>query len=162
MHSGDRLVCAFTKQREVGQLFKDWPLHVTIVPWFRLGVETDHLVQDLHLVWRDEAAFDVHMGEEDTHFDHQKNRMATTVALPSPFVGLEQQLRDYLHNHDAWIADELAGRRYSYRPHVTVQREGRLGSGDRFRCDQLYVVEQRGGEKAVVGTIALSGSRDKS
>jgi len=40
MLPGDRLICAFVSERKVGATFRLWPLHVTIVPWFRLNAAT--------------------------------------------------------------------------------------------------------------------------
>lgn len=89
-------------------------------------------------------------------FGPRKNRPATLIAQPTPFTTVEQKARNYLHQKRAWLVDETTKRRHAFRPHVTAQAESRLIPGKIFTCDRLYIVEQMGNYKEVVGEIELS------
>ena len=155
MRPGDRLVCALLQPLGTGTIFKEWPLHVTIVPWFRLDIPTDQLSTDLRKVWRGVRPFNVEMGAENVRFGHQKGKLVTLVKLSSPLVEVEKRLRSYLHQQNAWLVDESTRARRDFRPHVTVQGAGRLPEGEVFRGDRLYIVEQLGHEKAITGHVTL-------
>jgi 2'-5' RNA ligase len=150
MQPGDRLVCAFVKPLEKGAEFKDWPLHVTIVPWFRTEASSDELTEEFGQTLAGISAFDVEIDGE-TRFG--RNKLVNLVAQPTPFMDVEMQVRGILKSHDAWIADETTKRTRSYRPHVTEQKTERLHKGDTFVCAGLYLVEQLGGTKQATELI---------
>lgn len=154
MKPGDRLICAFTKALPADSQFIDWPLHVTVVPWFRLALNSELITANLERLLGT-TAFIVQMGEENVQFGHQKDKRATLVQLPSPFTQLEQLVRGYFHDQHAWLVDESTSQRQEFRPHMTVQRTNGLHAGDTFQCDQLYIVEQKGPHKEVTGEIRL-------
>jgi hypothetical protein len=156
MQAGDRLICVLTETQTVGATFKDWLLHVTIVPWFRLEIDTSLIVRDLEKILDRVGPFEVVMSEQHVQFGHQKGKLATLVRLPSSLIGIEKIVRDYLHGQSAWLVDESTRHFRDFRPHVTAQQSGSLRTGDRFRCDRLYIIEQAGGHKKVAGEIGLS------
>jgi hypothetical protein len=159
MMPGDRLVCVLPKPLAVHNEFKNWPLHVTIVPWFRLGLDTRQITNDLSEVLYSVKSFSVVMSEENVRFGHQKGKLATLVRLPSPLIEIEQIVRSYLRNQNAWMVDESTKRlRCAFRPHITAQLNGSLHEGDSFWCDGLYIVEQKGGYKEIVGKVGVGNA----
>jgi 2'-5' RNA ligase len=154
MIPGDRLFCSFVESHEVGYTFGDWPLHLTIVPWFRTGTSSDVLVADVENAVSGVGAFTVQMGEE-TGFGHCGRKLVNVVELPSPLIDIEQKIRRILHGQNAWIVDETTKRRRAFRPHVTVQKSRRMQTDDTFVCDSVYIVEQKGGHKIVVNRIHI-------
>ena len=155
MVPGDRLICAFVRPLELGDTFPQWPLHVTIVPWFRLQDHTDHIVQGLTEALYQIAPFTA-TADAPVMMGPRRNRPATLLAKPTPFQVIEQRVRTYFHKKRAWLVDETTKIRRPYRPHVTFQGNERLQSGETFACDRLYVIEQFGEKKAVVGEIILT------
>lgn len=154
MLPGDRLVCAFVEPLAAGSRFAAWPLHVTVVPWFRVALSNDEI-----LVGLQEAVAGIHpftvIMDGDAHFGRRGQKPVSLVVLPSSLVGIERTVRRFLKAHGAWLVDETTKRRQTYRPHVTVQGNERLQHGDEFGCDKLYVVEQLGGAKTVSVLVEL-------
>lgn len=157
MLPGDRLICAFTKIFETGYEFKAWPLHVTVVPWFRLEASTEEIAADLADGLRVIEPFEVRMDGIE-FFGRHKNKRVNVVVEPTPLSGIEAEVRDYLHSRQAWLVDETTRRRLPFRPHVTAQGTSHLSKGNTFGCDRLYIIEQLGKSKAVVGSVGLAGS----
>lgn len=155
MRPGDRLLVAFTKPIPIGTQFSEWILHVTVVPWFRLGAPSQAIAVALTEDLEDIAPFVAVVGEED-HFGHGHRKLVNLIELPTSFQVIEARCREYLHDEQAWIVDETTSRRYDYRPHITAQTSGRVKQGDTFKCDRLYIVEQKGEYKEVTSIITLN------
>ncbi|HSX45544.1 MAG TPA: 2'-5' RNA ligase family protein [Candidatus Saccharimonadia bacterium] len=152
MKPGDRLVCAFVESPDEGAEFKDWPLHVTVVPWFRIKDRSGALATEIHDKLEIRTPFHVVIGDE-TEMGHSKT--VNLVGCPTHFTEIEEQVRDILKAHDAWLVDETTKKPRDYRPHVTAQKDDRLYRGDTFICEALFIVEQKGGHKKVVAKIGL-------
>jgi 2'-5' RNA ligase len=138
----------------LGAQFKQWPLHVTIVPWFRLNKSSEDISSDLKSLLEGIQSFEVKMGENAV-FGYKGSKLVTLVKLPSSFEEIEPRVRTYFHQQNAWLVDETAKRPRVFRPHVTVQGGKGLAKGDRWICDRLYIVEQKGNQKEVAGVITL-------
>jgi 2'-5' RNA ligase len=154
MLPGDRLICGFVERLELGFQFKTWPLHITVVPWFRLDAPSDAMAQGLEQALHTIRPFEA-TGADQTMFGPRRQRPATLLQQPTPFSDIEQKVRTYLHKKRAWLVDETTKLRREYRPHVTAQRERRLEQGTVFQCERLYIVEQKGDHKEVVGVVNL-------
>lgn len=153
MQSGDRLVCAFVEDLPVGAQFTDWLLHITVVPWLRVKLPSERLARELHEHYVSSQPFTVKV-QAETMFGYKKRKSVNLVAAPE-LMKLEGQTRRLLHAHSAWVVDEADHTRHGYRPHVTHQKTGRLHEGGFFRCDQLYIVEQKGDYKEVAAIVAF-------
>jgi 2'-5' RNA ligase len=152
MRPGDRLICAFIDQLPAGAEFKDWPLHVTVVPWFRIEASADKLAEDIKASLAGLSSFEVRMGRKATFGNH---KTVNLVQQPSPFDDIEASVRMVLKRQDAWLADETTKQRRPYKPHVTAQKGTRMNEGDSFWCDRVYIIEQKGGHKTVAAEILL-------
>lgn len=153
MLPGDRLVCAFVKPQKVDVEFKEWPLHVTVVPWVRLNEPSKQIAEGLQRALITIKPFHAKAGDEVTM--GPKERRARLLELPTPFTGIEQKVRNYFHKKRAWLVDETTKRRYEFRPHVTVQQTKELAEDKTFRVGKLYIVEQKGDYKQVMAEISL-------
>jgi 2'-5' RNA ligase len=154
MVPGDRLLCAFVENRKAADTFKDWPLHITIVPWFRAGVSNKQLSDELNSGLKDVHPFTVNVDGE-AKFGYRGRKLVHLIETPSPLEAVEQKARELLHRHDAWIVDETTKIRRPFRPHVTSQKSGGLQGGDTFVCDALYIIEQKGDYKEIMSKINL-------
>lgn len=151
MQSGDRLLCAFVSPQSVGLKFADWPLHVTVVSWFRTNIPVQQLEQMLTLNLEATQPFTATVGD-DAQFGTKKNILVSLVEEPTPLGEVEQLARLALESSNVAI---VAQKFPQYRPHVTVQRSARLQPGDNFFVDRLNIVEQKGDYKQVVGEVLL-------
>ena len=153
MLPGDRLICAFVKQQPAGYEFKDWPLHITIVPWFRLNIPSTQLAELLQKRYIGSHSFIVAVLDE-AQFGYKKRKLVNLVTAPE-LIRLEGQTRRLLHANKAWIVDEADKTRSSFRPHVTALSVGRLRQGDSFSCNCLYIISQHGNFKLIDDVISL-------
>lgn len=152
MLPGDRLVCAFVKTQTVGTQFRQWPLHVTIVPWFRADEPSEALARSLRRSLKNIEPFVAIAGGEAL-FGARKSKPVRLLRPVQSFKLLEQAVRACLHQKRAWLVDETTKTRRDFVPHVTDQAASRLAEGDRFWCTQLYIVEQKGNYKEIVSEI---------
>jgi 2'-5' RNA ligase len=152
MQPGDRLVCAFVNKLSVGAEFKQWPLHVTVVPWFRTEVSTDVLSKEINKVLSDINPFEVRIDHEAVF---GRDKTVNLIQQPTPFNDIEAAIRSLLKKRGVWLVDETTKKKRSYQPHVTAQKELRLHEGDGFWCDRLYVVEQKGEHKAIEAEVTV-------
>lgn len=154
MLPGDRLVCAFVEKQPIGATFKDWPLHITIVPWFRLDIPSIQLAEQLQKHYIGSNVFRIAVLEE-IQLGYKKHKLANLLAGPE-LMKLEGQTRRLLHAYNTWVVDEADRTRQGFRPHVTVLGTGRVHQGDSFDCDRLYIVSQHGDFKQVDSVINLA------
>lgn len=153
MLPGDRIICTFAKQQLLGSQFKDWPPHITIVPWFRLDISSSKLAEELKEHYVGSKPFKVSILDE-AQFGYKKRKTVNLVTAPE-LMRLEGQTRRLLHQHKAWIVDEADKTRGHFRPHVTVLKTGRVNKGDSFNCDRLYIVTQHVSFKQIDSVIIL-------
>lgn len=155
MIPGDRLLCAFVaNQPAVGDSFSDWPLHVTIIPWFRAELPSQDLGRELAGRLDGIAPFRVSIDGE-SHFGFKGRKTVNLIKTPTPLMDIERQARAILRENKAWLVDETTKTRRPFMPHVTVQKSGRVHEGDSFSVDKLYIVEQKGQHKVIVEVIQL-------
>lgn len=148
----DRLICAAVNQLALHQEFKTWPLHLTIVPWFRMPEPSEDLAAELQSRLAGIEPFMVAMGEQTT-LGH--NKTVNLVQEPTPLHRIWREIVEVLDEHQAWQVDKTTKRHHSYRPHVSQQQAERLHEGESFWCARLYIIEQLGGRKRVAGIVEL-------
>jgi 2'-5' RNA ligase len=151
MLPGDRLVCVFVDEFKVGDIFSKWPLHVTIVPWFRLKASSDQLRRGLQKALRPIRPFRVEVGEVAL-FGPKKNRPAHLLE-PSQLSDIEQRVRRYLQQKRSWLVDETTMKRRPFKAHITFQGDEHLEKGSIVPIDNLYIVKQHGNHKSVEAVV---------
>lgn len=154
MLPGDRLICAFVEPQIVGFQFKSWPLHVTVMPWFRLDGTSQAVAGGLSQAFKAIEPFEA-VGEGVALFGPKKNRPVRLLKQPTPFAEVEAKSRNYFHKKQAWLVDETTKRRREFRPHVTNQGEHELHENDIFYCDRLFIIEQKGEHKEIAAEVLL-------
>lgn len=142
------------KEQSVGTEFEKWFLHVTVVPWFRLEDSSESIATGLKQAPQAIRPFEA-VGDGVATFRSRKNQPARLLEQPTPFELIEQKTRAYLHQKRAWLVDETTKKRREFRPHVTSQEGAELAQGEKFIVESIYIVEQRGGRKEVVGEVKL-------
>jgi 2'-5' RNA ligase len=154
MLPGDRLICGFVEPQQVGFTFKKWLLHITLVPWFRLEDDSPSITDGLERALVIIEPLKARIENTSENFGARK-RPAGVITQPTPFIAIESKVRSYLHKKRAWLVDETTKQHYDFRPHVTLQPDSELRVGDAFRCDRLYIVEQKGEYKEIVSEVRL-------
>lgn len=154
MLPGDRLLCAFLENRSAGETFTDWPLHVTIIPWFRAEVASDELANIIKQKLASMSSF-MYTVAGEAGFGYKGRKLVNLIVQPSPLDSIEKYVRSVLHEQRAWIVDETTEATRTFRPHITSLKTGRVHEGDSLLCDTLYIVEQKGEYKEIVSRIDL-------
>jgi 2'-5' RNA ligase len=154
MLPGDRLVCALVEPQVVGVQFKTWPLHVTVVPWFRLDTLSSTIANGLALALQTMTPVRV-TTDGEAKFGPRGNRSVRLLQPVEPLEQIEIKVRAYLHKKRAFLIDETTKKPYSFRPHVTAQNGFLLPENAAFQIDTLYIVEQKGDYKEIVSEIRL-------
>lgn len=152
MKPGDRLITALIGNHTIGEAFREWLLHVTIVPWFESSVSSEELANLLDKAYQDIQSFTVVLANE-VRMGYEGKALVNLVQTPTPFSDIYSRTEQVL---DSVRANRLTrGWSDAYRPHVTVQRSARLHRGDSFLVDRLYIVSQQGDFKRIEAEVPL-------
>jgi 2'-5' RNA ligase len=151
---GDRLICIFIEPVQPGLRFVEWPLHITLIPWFRAKLSSDELAEAIRQKLQAVNSFTLTVSE-DAHFGYRGQKIVSLIQLPSPLEAIALKLRQILKTQKAWLVDESTKAVFSFRPHITVQGNKRLSKGDSFMCHMVAIVEQKGDYKEVVAEVEL-------
>lgn len=152
MKPGDRLIAALIGDHTLGETFKEWLLHVTIVPWFESSVSSEKLAALLAGVYRGIRPFTVTLGSE-ARIGYEGKALVNLVQMPTPFSDIYQRTEQALEGIHA--KQLVSGWSDEYQPHVTVQRSARLQANDTFLVDRLYIISQQGSFKRIEAEVPL-------
>lgn len=141
MTEGALIIVAMVDPGSVPVRFKrrrlEWPLHVTVVPWFMVPDE-QKFIQFLEEHLPSEPSFNVLVGQ-DAAFGAEGEIPVSLIADRTPFAILHNYVLEAIADHDGtvllntWIRD-------AYRPHITHHGDNRLHEGDTFTARSLTIV----------------------
>lgn len=141
MKPGALIIVAMVDPATVPTTFRrkrlEWPLHVTIAPWFTVPDETK-MIRFLESNLLSEPSFIAEIGD-DTTFGEDGSIAVSLVANPQRFNVLHNYLLEYIRDNEGaifvntWTGD-------AYRPHVTHHGDNRLYGGDSFAVQSLTLV----------------------
>lgn len=150
MQPRDLLVGVFIEKFDVGDTFEEWPLHVTLVPWFRLETAKEQFIRKLKKELAPIKPFTDTAGEREIFSKREAN-----VLDKRKWQTLHEAVLACVYNTAEPAARQFRFVAEAFQPHVTVQPDGGLRAGESVEADVVYVVEQRGDYKQVVETINL-------
>lgn len=154
MVPGDRLVVVFVEQKQVGDTFKTWPLHITIVPWFRAETSSDELAAEICEGLADLEPFKAIVAGT-AGFGRGGRKPVNLIQEPTFLSEVEQTVRNVLKRCASWLVDETTKIKRTFRPHVTHQGAEQVYEGDILMINRLYIIEQKGGYKEIAATVSL-------
>lgn len=141
MIPGALIVVAMVDPGSVPKQFRrrrlEWPLHVTILPWFTVPDEAS-FIGFLERNLPSEQSFEAVMGA-DAAFGEDGKTTVSLVENKQPLAVLHNYVLEAVLGQDGtvlvntWIRD-------SYKPHVTHHGENRLHPGDTFMIQSLTLV----------------------
>lgn len=150
MQPGDVLVCVFVEDVGTGDTFEQWPLHVTLVPWFRLYTETRNFIETLTNELSAQNAFTDTVGEREVFSKREANVLNKPTWQP-----LHEAVLSCVYNSGEPAAKQFRYVADNYQPHVTVQARTALHAGDTIEVSTVTVVEQKGDYKQAIATLSL-------
>ncbi|HSX47793.1 MAG TPA: 2'-5' RNA ligase family protein [Patescibacteria group bacterium] len=154
MTPGDRLICLFIEDYLVGDTFTNWPLHITIVPWFRSEISDEIITKGLLKVTNNSSVLSLKVGEEKL-FGSKKNKPVNIIESSQDLINIESRVRKIIKLNSSWIVDETTKQKRTFTPHITVQNSERLHEGDNIDLNKIFIVKQLGDYKEVVGKAEL-------
>ncbi len=130
------LLTYFINEKQIDDTFTDWPLHVTIIPWFK--VKAIELVdQALGQIAISHQPITVTGSERDNFGGHD-------VCLLEPaelLRGIHKYVYATLQGHGArFISTEFFGD--NYNPHVTTQGDDVFDVGEQTVLNGFYLVKR--------------------
>lgn len=135
----------------------EWPLHVTILPWFTVPDEAV-LIEFLKRHLPSEPAFEAIIGE-DVAFGETGETPVSLVENRAPFAAVHNYVLEAVVGQqgtllmNTWI-------RESYKPHVTHHGDNRLYPGDAFMVQSLSLVRLLDKDMCeIVTTVSLGKVR---
>lgn len=141
---------------------RDWPLHVTLSPRFSVDLEQPGILDALQHVARNHGAIKT-VVKNDEHFGQDARVHVAMAERTEKLIELHNQLLDVLEVFGADF-DEPMYSRDGYRPHVTVQRSGRVHKGDELVIDSMSLVDMFVGQdikqRAIMKTFQFGEKHD--
>lgn len=142
-----------------GDQFIGWPLHITLVPWFRTDYGSEHVTRDIEKAASGIDQFTV-TGIMRSMLGGQRNVPVTDVAS-SDLHDLHRALLTVFEN-DAYSLSDSKYTGVNYRPHVTKKGNAEFKPGHVILFDSVYLVSAplknpRTRTKTVIARIVLDG-----
>ncbi|MDB5186335.1 MAG: hypothetical protein JWL85_858 [Candidatus Saccharibacteria bacterium] len=151
MRPSDLLICCFVRPYAPGDTFKEWPLHVTIIPWINGDRSPEELAQALAEALTGIKPFEVVVGPEA--WRNRQRRLVNLIVEPTPFTEVYEIAKKVVGQLGFRFLTKLHS---PFKPHISAQKGERLHEGDTFICNAVYIIEQKGSYKEIVGKVRLS------
>lgn len=117
----------------------DWPLHVTLSPRFAVDIKQKGFNANLNnLITKQNPVKTI--VKKDAKFGKDSQVHVSLLDLTPQLFELHNELLDLLESYGA-VFDEPKYSRSGYKPHVTVQKAGRVFEGDTITIDSLTLVD---------------------
>jgi hypothetical protein len=141
MKPGDYILVHFVKPQPVGLRFErtrhEWPLHMTLVPWFSVG-DDEELEVGLSEVAGKFSSFKVVVGEE-AMFGPYGDVLVNVIANHEADLPLHLALVEMLKANKAeYFNDRWVG--LGHRAHITHHTQERCHEGDELLVDDFHLV----------------------
>lgn len=133
----------------------DWPLHVTLMPAFRVEEATGDVVQTIVGTLRQVGSLEV-TGAAVEQFGPSADIEVTVVEVSGRLIDVHRRLLTRLSHLRGLEPDLPAYSGDGYRPHVTACSAGSLPVGATMRLAWAAVVDMEGGP-VVIGAVPLGG-----
>lgn len=131
----DFLVVCMLESIEIGAQFTMWPLHMTIIPWFKAD-ELEPVIVALSSVTAQHKPFTVEVGER-AFFGPKGKLPVMMIENTQELQSIHQELLELILSEGWTLEGRYTGDNYT--PHVT-QKGGRDAHGE-LRFDALYIAE---------------------
>lgn len=145
------VTCALIDEHNTGDTFTDWPLHITLVPWFLLN-DITKFKNDLTDILQDDHQIQVAVDEERVWGPNTVN-----------IIAYDRSLHD-IHERMISLAETagrvLVNKQYTgenYTPHITHQKSLSKQPGDLIIIKYVYVIERNSTtkQKKIIGKIPI-------
>lgn len=146
----DYIYVAMVKPQPVGRRFTQWPLHITLLPWFQAPsiAAVEQLAQ---AAARDFTPFTVTVGKRE-YFGSSRQLAVKLIKTSEQIMELHNRLLNGVMSKGWNMPGRYTGEHY--RPHVT-RKAGKDAEGS-MQIDAIYVAEkQPQGYREIVAKVPL-------
>lgn len=156
---GDYVLVSLLQPLRAGEQFRKWPLHVTILPWFRTHLDPHELQALLQEHTRGVDAFTAMMGAT-AQFGYHDQVPVRVVNEPNDFRKLHNHLFEALSHDERILFLDTSHCGPHFKAHITLHHAEPLREGDLITCNELQLVRLAdihpgGASKEVVREVEL-------
>lgn len=131
----------------------EWPLHVTIVPWFTIpehfeGAFSVAIANAMHKI----HPITIH-GQEEKYFGEDNSIRVRTVNSMGGLALLHDKLTDLIDRFDGEIFSQYIQGREGYAPHVTATESDELENCEQRTLTHLHRIRKTAGKKVVIASL---------
>ena len=171
--TGSLILVHLVERQPEGHRFRrsrsEWPLHVTVIPWFRVpGAKRLAFFRAVERYAKSQPQFSVTVGA-DAAFGHNSDIPVNLIVEQEALRDLHEGLLDVLRQFGTINTNARAYIQGDYRAHITHHtKDGalhRLLPGDRERIDSITIaqlVHSEGQEMVEIMHNFLLGSSDEA
>jgi hypothetical protein len=149
----DIFVSSLMPMEKGDEITGEWPLHVTVVPWFSIPERYDgafstsvtNLMHSIHPIT-------IHGGDE-RHFGEENDIRVRTVTSMGGLALLHDKLVEIITRYDGEIFSSWIQGREGYEPHVTATDSDELDDCEQRTLTHLQRVRKEAGRKVVVASL---------
>jgi len=158
-HIGDRVIVSLLQPLARGERFHKWPLHLTLMPWFRTNLPAYEVTKLMSAALQGVEPFTATMGET-ARFGFKDQVPVRVVHAPNGFEEMHRRLLKAFHEHPEIEVLDGEHTGPNFRAHVTLHGYEPLREGDIIACNDLQIVRLAdvhpgGATKEVEGEIDL-------
>lgn len=126
----------------VGQKFrsKDWPLHITLVPWFNVD-DTVLFEEKLQALLVHTNPFDVTVGEHAVFGNPARPKDVQLIQPSIELLQLHDRLLELVRIH-GYIERSLSYVGKGYRPHISAYGNRTAQPGDLVKINNVWLTEE--------------------
>ena len=135
----EHVIAIMIEPVSVGQEFIDWPLHITVVPWFPCH-DDNKLDALLMEIAKSHRPFKAKVGKLEK-FGPKRDVPVNLVKRNRRLNNLHNDVLDVLEKNDMSIHQKnFVGN--GYQAHITHQKHAKKQKGDKLRIDSLTLIKQ--------------------
>lgn len=145
----NRFVIVSFLNKDIPSVFRkqDWPLHVTVLAPFHSDRSKEELISALTSVSSQNNPI-VSVGESQEMFGPKEDIPVIELGNTPELQSLHEQIEDKFSS----LVQANAQQHYSFRPHVTNQKSGKIFVGEEVIIDSVSLVEMREDGRRVLHT----------
>jgi hypothetical protein len=139
-----------------GDTFNEWPLHITLLPWFKLDVPISEFKTELNNQLAEVQSIAVKVGPE-RHFN---KRAVNLIESSAGLLDLHELLLDFVKNNGEFtVSQSFVGPQF--KPHIAKRLGKTMAEGKLVNVNRVYLIsappeDPRNRTKTVIAALELS------
>ena len=130
------MLAVLLEQKNEGESFGRWPLHITLVPWFAIKGNLDEAAGAFKTALQSSQAFSVTTGTKTRLHGREVALVQTSTALQA----LHMKLLHFVDEYGA-VEEPLRFVGKDYTPHITEKVNATVQPGFNISVKKVYLIE---------------------